>query len=41
MEFNQKLYGARRRSNAIGLTLSMLAMALGLAVFLLALYWRL
>ena len=38
MEFNQKLYGARRRSNAIGLTLSMLAMALGLTVLLWILY---
>lgn len=38
MEFNQTLYNRRRRSNAIGLTLSMTAMALGLAVLLWILY---
>lgn len=38
MEFNQTLYSRRRRSNAIGLTLSMAAMALGLAVLLWILY---
>ncbi len=38
MEFNRKLYAGRRRSNAIGLTLSMLAMALGLTVLLWILY---
>lgn len=34
MEFNQKLYRRRVRANAIGLTLSMLAMGLGLFVLL-------
>jgi len=34
MEFDQSLYNSRRRTNRIGLTLSMLAMALGLAVLL-------
>ncbi len=34
MEFNQTLYGRRRRSNAIGLTLSMASMVLGLVVLL-------
>ncbi|MFZ9346933.1 MAG: phosphate ABC transporter permease PstA [Burkholderiaceae bacterium] len=34
MEFNQKLYRRRVRTNAIGLTLSMLAMGLGLFVLL-------
>eukprot|EP01030_Chromulinospumella_sphaerica_P000992 gene992-972_t len=34
MEFNQQLYKKRRRSNAIGLTLSLGAMALGLFVLL-------
>ena len=34
MEFNQTLYGKRRRANLIGLSLSMFAMALGLAVLL-------
>ena len=34
MEVNQTLYRRRRRSNAIGLTLSMTAMAIGLAVLL-------
>ncbi len=34
MEFNQKLYRRRGRTNAIGLTLSMLAMGLGLFVLL-------
>jgi len=34
MEFNQQLYAKRRRSNAIGLTLSLGAMALGLFVLL-------
>ncbi len=34
MEFNQTLYRRRQRSNKIGLTLSMGAMALGLAVLL-------
>lgn len=38
MEFNQKLYAARRRSNAVGLTMSMLAMVLGLTVLLWILY---
>jgi phosphate transport system permease protein len=38
MEFNQTLYNRRRRNNAIGLTLSMTAMALGLAVLLWILY---
>ncbi|TDQ44682.1 phosphate ABC transporter permease PstA [Tepidicella xavieri] len=38
MEFNQALYNRRRRNNAIGLTLSMTAMALGLAVLLWILY---
>lgn len=38
MEFNQNLYNRRRRSNAIGLALSMTAMALGLAVLLWILY---
>lgn len=34
MKFNQQLYANRRRSNAIGLTLSMGAMVLGLVVLL-------
>ncbi len=34
MEFNQKLYRRRVRANAIGLTLSMMAMGLGLFVLL-------
>lgn len=34
MEFNQQLYKSRKRSNAIGLTLSMGAMVLGLFVLL-------
>ncbi|MDP2818948.1 MAG: phosphate ABC transporter permease PstA [Polaromonas sp.] len=34
MKFNQQLYTTRRRSNAIGLTLSMGAMVLGLVVLL-------
>ncbi len=34
MKFDQKIYGKRRRANAIGLALSMVAMALGLAVLL-------
>ncbi|MDP3827015.1 MAG: phosphate ABC transporter permease PtsA, partial [Polaromonas sp.] len=34
MKFNQQLYTNRRRSNAIGLTLSMGAMVLGLVVLL-------
>jgi phosphate transport system permease protein len=34
MKFNQQLYTSRRRSNAIGLTLSMGAMVLGLIVLL-------
>jgi phosphate transport system permease protein len=34
MKFNQELYSGRRRSNAIGLTLSMGAMVLGLVVLL-------
>jgi phosphate transport system permease protein len=34
MKFNQELYASRRRSNAIGLTLSMGAMVLGLVVLL-------
>jgi phosphate transport system permease protein len=34
MEFNQSLYRKRRSANAIGLTLSMASMALGLAVLL-------
>ncbi len=34
MEFNQKLYRRRVRTNAIGLTLSMMAMGLGLFVLL-------
>lgn len=34
MKFNQQLYASRRRSNAIGLTLSMGAMVLGLVVLL-------
>jgi phosphate transport system permease protein len=34
MKFNQQLYSSRRRSNAIGLTLSMGAMVLGLVVLL-------
>ncbi|MDI1273629.1 phosphate ABC transporter permease PstA [Polaromonas sp.] len=34
MKFNQQLYARRRRSNAIGLTLSMGAMVLGLVVLL-------
>ncbi|MGQ2980084.1 MAG: phosphate ABC transporter permease PstA [Polaromonas sp.] len=34
MKFNQELYKSRRRSNAIGLTLSMGAMVLGLVVLL-------
>ena len=34
MEFNQQLYKKRQRSNAIGLTLSLGAMALGLFVLL-------
>lgn len=34
MKFNQQLYTSRRRSNAIGLTLSMGAMVLGLVVLL-------
>lgn len=34
MKFDQKIYGKRRRANAIGLALSMGAMALGLAVLL-------
>ncbi len=38
MEFNQSLYNRRRRSNAIGLFLSMTAMALGLTVLLWILY---
>lgn len=38
MEFNQSLYNRRRRSNAIGLVLSMTAMALGLTVLLWILY---
>lgn len=38
MEFNQVLYNRRRRSNAIGLTLSMSAMVLGLSVLLWILY---
>ncbi len=38
MEFNQALYNRRRRSNAIGLTLSMSAMVLGLSVLLWILY---
>ena len=37
MEFNQQLYKKRQRSNAIGLTLSLGAMALGLFVLLLSL----
>lgn len=38
MEFNQALYRKRQRSNAIGLTLSMASMALGLAVLTWILY---
>lgn len=38
MEFNQALYARRRRNNALGLTLSMMAMALGLTVLLWVLY---
>ncbi|WP_342131476.1 phosphate ABC transporter permease PstA [Hydrogenophaga sp. OTU3427] len=38
MEFNQTLYKRRQRANAIGLTLSMGAMALGLTVLLWILY---
>jgi phosphate transport system permease protein len=38
MELNQALYNRRRRSNAIGLTLSMTAMVLGLSVLLWILY---
>ena len=34
MDFNQQLYAKRQRSNAIGLTLSMGAMVLGLFVLL-------
>jgi phosphate transport system permease protein len=34
MKFNQQIYSSRRRSNAIGLTLSMGAMVLGLVVLL-------
>jgi phosphate transport system permease protein len=34
MEYNQKIYRNRRRTNAIGLTLSMASMVLGLAVLL-------
>jgi phosphate transport system permease protein len=34
MKFNQQIYASRRRSNAIGLTLSMGAMVLGLVVLL-------
>jgi phosphate transport system permease protein len=34
MKFDQKIYGKRRRANAIGLVLSMGAMVLGLAVLL-------
>jgi phosphate transport system permease protein len=34
MEFNQELYRSRRRSNLVGLTLSMGSMVLGLAVLL-------
>jgi phosphate transport system permease protein len=34
MEFNQSLYRKRRSANAVGLTLSMASMALGLAVLL-------
>jgi len=38
MQLNQSLYRRRRASNAIGLTLSMAAMALGLTVLLWILY---
>jgi len=38
MEFNQALYNRRRRSNAMGLALSMTAMVLGLSVLLWILY---
>ena len=34
MEYNQSLYGKRRRANLIGLSLSLFAMALGLVVLL-------
>ena len=34
MEFNQSIYNQRRRTNLVGLTLSMLAMGLGLTVLL-------
>ena len=34
MNFDQKIYGRRRRANAIGMALSMVAMAVGLAVLL-------
>ena len=34
MEFNQRLYKKRQRSNAVGLTLSLGAMVLGLFVLL-------
>jgi phosphate transport system permease protein len=34
MEFNQSIYNKRRRTNLVGLTLSMLAMGLGLTVLL-------
>ncbi|MFA6616521.1 MAG: phosphate ABC transporter permease PtsA, partial [Hydrogenophaga sp.] len=34
MDFNHQLYRRRRRANAVGLTLSMGAMVLGLAVLL-------
>jgi phosphate transport system permease protein len=34
MKFDQKIYGRRRRANAIGMALSMVAMALGLTVLL-------
>lgn len=34
MEFNQSIYNKRRRANLVGLTLSMLAMGLGLTVLL-------
>ncbi len=38
MDFNQSLYNKRRRANAVGLTLSMGAMGLGLVVLLWILY---
>lgn len=34
MKFDQKIYSSRRRANAIGMALSMVAMALGLTVLL-------